>query len=98
MTEEPQDPKVEVKMAAAGPLMSFLIAGILGGGWYLSQMEKAPIAIIAILGYGALINAILGVFNLLPAFPLDGGTSISWKSLGKIRKLGRSNKNCDSDQ
>ena len=73
MTEEPQDPKVEVKMAAAGPLMSFLIAGILGCGWYLSQMTMAPIAITAILGYGALINAILGLFNLLPAFPLDGG-------------------------
>jgi Zn-dependent protease/predicted transcriptional regulator len=73
MTEEPQDPKLEVKMAAAGPLMSFLIAGILGGTWYLSELAKASVAITAILGYGALINAILGLFNLLPAFPLDGG-------------------------
>ncbi|HMK82596.1 MAG TPA: site-2 protease family protein, partial [Candidatus Bathyarchaeia archaeon] len=61
MTEEPQDPKVEVKMAAAGPLMSFLIAGVLGSCWYFFQLEKAPIAIVAVLGYGALINAILGV-------------------------------------
>lgn len=73
MTEEPQDPKLEVKMAAAGPLMSFLIAGILGSTWYLSELAKASVAITAILGYGALINAILGLFNLLPAFPLDGG-------------------------
>jgi len=73
MTEEPQDPGLEVRMAAAGPLMSFLIAGVLGGFWYLTEFAKAPIAVTATLGYGALINAVLGVFNLLPAFPLDGG-------------------------
>ena len=73
MTEEPQDPGLEVRMAAAGPLMSFLIAGVLGGFWYLFQFAKAPVAITATLGYGALINATLGLFNLLPAFPLDGG-------------------------
>jgi Zn-dependent protease len=73
MTEEPKDPGLEVRMAAAGPLMSFLIAGVLGAMWYLGQLGKAPIIITAIVGYGALINAILGAFNLLPAFPLDGG-------------------------
>ena len=73
MIEEPQDPGLEVRMAAAGPLMSFLIAGVLGGLWYLGGLVKAPVAVTATLGYGALINAVLGVFNLLPAFPLDGG-------------------------
>ena len=73
MTEEPQDPGLEVRMAAAGPLMSFLIAGVLGGLWYLGGLVKAPVAVTATLGYCALINAVLGVFNLLPAFPLDGG-------------------------
>lgn len=73
MTEEPQDAGLEVRMAAAGPLMSFLIAGVLGGFWYLAKSAALPIAVTATVGYGALINAVLGAFNLLPAFPLDGG-------------------------
>jgi Zn-dependent protease/predicted transcriptional regulator len=87
MTEEPQDPGLEVRMAAAGPLMSFLIAGVLGGLWYLGGLVKTPVAVTATLGYGALINAVLGVFNLLPAFPLDGGRVFRgsvWKRSGSL--------------
>jgi Zn-dependent protease/predicted transcriptional regulator len=73
MTEEPQDPGLEVRMAIAGPAMSFVIAAVLGGLWYLSKALTLPVPIMATLGYGALINAVLGAFNLLPAFPLDGG-------------------------
>ncbi|MGP8068638.1 MAG: site-2 protease family protein [Candidatus Bathyarchaeia archaeon] len=73
ITEEPQDPSLEVRMAAAGPLMSFLIAGVLGALWYLCESIRAPIPIVATLGYAALINALLGAFNLVPAFPMDGG-------------------------
>lgn len=73
MTEEPHDPSLEVRMAVAGPLMSFLIAGILGAFWFVGELARGPIAVTATLRYGALINAVLGAFNLLPAFPVDGG-------------------------
>ena len=87
MTEEPQDPDLEVRMAAAGPLMSFLIAGVLGALWYLGGSAHAPVAIIATLGYAALINGVLGAFNLLPAFPLDGGRVLRgsiWKHMNNF--------------
>src|SRR5205807_5341700 len=73
MSEEPKDPALEVRMAAAGPLTSFLIAIVLGASWYLTGLVNGPVPVIATLYYAALLNGVLGAFNLIPAFPLDGG-------------------------
>jgi Zn-dependent protease/predicted transcriptional regulator len=93
MSEEPQDPSLEVRMAAAGPLTSFAIAGVLGGLWYVGGLVGFPLAVIAVLGYNGLINAALGAFNLIPAFPLDGGRVLRGSLWRNSKNLLKATKN-----
>jgi Zn-dependent protease/predicted transcriptional regulator len=88
MTEEPASPKAEFFMAVAGPASSVVLGlGCLGlrslaSGW------GASVPVTGVLGYLGFINLILAGFNLLPAFPLDGGRvlrSILWGSKGNLR-------------
>lgn len=66
----PQRPAVEARVAVAGPLVS-LSLGALGLG--LHAVVHAPPDVRFGLFYLGQINLVLGVFNLLPAFPMDGG-------------------------
>ncbi len=87
MTEEPPTPDLELKMAAAGPITSIVIGIILGGLWILSKDSSAGVLVVGPLYYSFLINIIVAAFNLIPAFPLDGGRvlrSLIWRSNGDV--------------
>jgi Zn-dependent protease/predicted transcriptional regulator len=81
MEEEPASAKVEFMMAIAGPLSSIVIALIFYGVYSLGKQGGLAEPVNGVIGYLAMINALLAGFNLLPAFPLDGGRvlrSILW--------------------
>jgi Zn-dependent protease/predicted transcriptional regulator len=88
MDEEPPSPKVEFMMAIAGPLSSILIALIFYGIHAVGKQGGLSEPVNGVVGYLAMINAILAGFNLLPAFPLDGGRvlrSILWGAKNNLR-------------
>lgn len=70
--EEPKSPKSEVLITIVGPLSSLIL-----GGTFLLIVFGIPIPLPAILAvtllYSGISNIGLGLFNLLPAFPVDGG-------------------------
>ena len=77
--EEPRDYQKEFKIAVVGPLTSFGLAGIFSLFSFIvegipgSDSSIMLQVIDVVLTYGATVNVILGGFNLIPAFPLDGG-------------------------
>lgn len=78
--EIPEKPSIEWRMAIAGPLTSFVIGGVL---FALNQIItiETPVSVLApsLATAGSLtldlavVNVVLGAFNLIPAFPMDGG-------------------------
>ncbi|MEJ2091678.1 MAG: site-2 protease family protein [Syntrophobacterales bacterium] len=73
MGDEPSSPKVEFFMAIVGPITSILLAVIFYWMADLGKQSFWSTPIFGVLQYLGFINAILAGFNLLPAFPLDGG-------------------------
>ena len=78
---DPKRPRDEALIAAAGPLASLAIGAILWGIEAAVRHEQ----VVAIVGWLGFINISLGLFNLIPGFPMDGGRilrAILWKVRG----------------
>jgi Zn-dependent protease/CBS domain-containing protein len=86
MEAEPERPAAEFWVAIAGPIVSFLVGLVC---WLLLQAAAgAGVPVAGVLAYLASINMILALFNLVPAFPLDGGRilrAILWYWKGSLR-------------
>lgn len=86
MTQEPESAGDEFKIAVVGPLTSLILAGL----FYvitLLPIQQWSLPTFAILRYLALLNLALGIFNLVPGFPLDGGRVLRAIIWGRTRDL-----------
>lgn len=72
MADEPPSAKSELLIAIAGPIVSFALGAAFWGLAPLLRM-LGLVEVATVSGYLGDVNVILAVFNLLPAFPLDGG-------------------------
>ena len=111
MNRESDSPATEFKVAIAGPLVTLAIVvvltaiGIAAAGWdefrkaALVESDAGTSGVLAMVAWLAMINLLVLVFNLLPAFPMDGGRivrAIAWWRTGNrasatrfAAKLGR---------
>jgi len=88
MTEEPRSPRAEFWVAIAGPLVSVAIVLVCFGLELLGRGLAWGVPVRGVLWYLGFINLLVVGFNLVPAFPLDGGRvlrSILWKVKGSLR-------------
>ena len=88
MEEEPENAKTELLMAIAGPISSVVLGVVFLLVFRLGVAVGLPEPVNGVLVYLGWLNLVLAVFNMLPAFPLDGGRvlrSILWFAKGNIR-------------
>lgn len=72
MDRMPAGARAELRLAAAGPAVSLMVSLAAFGLWLAGEHLTGLIVFRPLL-YLSLMNAVLGLFNLVPAFPMDGG-------------------------
>jgi len=66
----PEEPRQEIIVAISGPLVNFALVVLL---YFVMRMRGESLDDPGFAGYMMYINLLLGLFNLVPAFPMDGG-------------------------
>ena len=92
MGDEPPSPKAEFFLAVAGPVSSVVLAAFLAGLGYLLRGSRPLTPVTGVLDYLGLLNLYLAGFNLIPAFPLDGGRvlrAVLWGRWNDLRRATR---------
>ncbi len=88
LSEEPKDPRTELLVALAGPLASVAIGAVCLAFARVGLLLSWPAPVTSVAEYLALLNIVLVVFNMMPAFPLDGGRvlrAVIWQARGDLR-------------
>lgn len=99
MDDEPPSAKAEFLMAIAGPLASVALAFFLYFAYATAAAGGFPQPVAGAVFYLAYLNGVLAIFNLIPAFPLDGGRMLRaglWGWKGDIRWATRVSSNIGS--
>lgn len=89
MEKEPDTPRSELLMAIAGPIASLFLGGVFWALAFILEGLGATVILFGVCYYLGLINIVLAVFNMVPAFPLDGGRvfrSILWAKYQDIER------------
>lgn len=92
MGDEPPTASAEFLVAIAGPLVSVIIGLLMLGASALTLALDGPATVGAVTQYLGFINLVLVVFNMIPAFPLDGGRVLRaaiWRKTGDLRRATR---------
>jgi Zn-dependent protease/CBS domain-containing protein len=89
LTKESSNPMTEIKIAIAGPGVSYALMVVFFALYFVASRGNTPGSVAPVLKYLAYVNGMLGTFNLIPGFPLDGGRLLRaaiWRATGDLRR------------